>query len=169
MTTKTTLRHTTSNGETFTRTTARNYTHVLVGTLNIERARAENDARLQKLPKAVEEKRRELEKTHECYRRLLDTGIGGRTKNWNGFVVEVDQFHIDCATRGLNDYGTINEQVDALIVETTEAWQKRKEFLDTAEPAPSVFSWHSSRELASKAAAASHYSIYDFTVEEING
>ena len=167
MSKKITLKHALPNGEIATRQTARNYTHVLVGTLNVERALASAYAAIDDIPRLAEKRRAEAQKSEKIYRGLLAAGKGNKARNWNGFIVEVDDFYIKCATDALEK--TVDETVAEFVkVITNERVAKIENLKAITEPRPEVFSWHGRADLAEKAAGQRHYRNYDFVVEAIN-
>lgn len=165
---KQTLKHS-INGNVVTRTTARNYTHVLVVTLNADKSLADNARFEAQIPQQIEKERKRLEVQHARYRNMIKAGLGAKARNWNGYVVTISQWDLDRAHRGLNDYGTIDEQIakeEARLRELAESFRKEvagKTF------EPEVVSWHSSADLAWKASNDRRFRNYDCTVEEING
>lgn len=163
------LSHLLPNGTIATRTTARNYTHVLIGTLNVNRAIDNLLANFNKLPQRVETFRKDLEKSHANYREMLATPIGQKCKNWNGYLVVMDEFYHEQSRKSLNDYGTIEEQVAEYAERNTnEHTERLSELRNIDNPQPEVFSWHSRSDLAEKASGQNHYRNFDFRVEAIN-
>ena len=164
---KQTLKHAVGN-EIATRQTARNYTHVLVGTLNKERALANLARKFAGIQKDADEYRADLEKSHANYRAMLATPKGQMCKNWNGWLVKMDDFYHEQSQKGLNDYGTVEEQVAEYIERRQNDIEADRKKYESSECLPQVFSWHSRYDLAEKAAGTSRYKNFDFKVEAIN-
>lgn len=164
---KATLKHRIEGTDTIaTRSTARAYTHVLVGRVNQARAAAETDAQEARIPARLAAHRKQLATYRAIYNTILATPVGGQYRNWNGYVVTCTESDKQLAEQRLaeDDNAYAEDYEQQLRDDVARAREK-----NAHERSWVVYSWHGSFDAADKASRVSRYDSVDFRIEEING
>jgi hypothetical protein len=169
---KPTLKHLLDNGTVATRQSARPYTHVVVAQHNIER----EVARILSYDTAEAKARRERD-ARESYAhavQVMQAGVGGRAdyvRGQGGYGMRegfaVDKWHVDHETEWFHKRGGSLENF--IKYEHEGFAESQASSIKRARERGSewfVLSWHHSRALADKAAAAAE--LYNTRVEAVN-
>lgn len=174
---KQTLKHEV-NGEIFTRTTARNYTHVCVARVDKGRTLASAKAELARVTSQSHRDAVTKEQTYKFkYRKYLltkkvgekafyDRNQGGFYLNRTGEHMEVRQYMLDLAAEYLGE--SIEANVENELNECRARAETWISHVEKSQPVWEVYSWHGSATLARKAADALYNQNREVRVEAIN-
>lgn len=166
---KKTLKHS-IDGEVFTRTTARDYTHVLVGRVNKAAVVADNDAYEARLPDLIAEACASHAKAIKVAKAIIKPeNFGKFYRNHNGYKIQIDEREVEKAHSDLEWFAEEDRDLNQANIYAQSLADRRAKEAEINEDEWFVISWHSRPDLAEKAAAQSINSHFDTRVEAING
>lgn len=169
---KQTLKHVV-NGKTFTRQTARSYTHVVVARDNVDKQLARHAARKESDESVV----RYCNEWWKHYQDVLAAGVGGKVfymRNQGGYYLNksgpqlvVHQGMVDLGNDLVAQHGTLDNYIATCKSNRDRNYETERTRISSSDQQWYVTSWHGNANLAHKAAAAlADY--LDTRVEAIN-
>jgi hypothetical protein len=176
MSKKITLKHA-LNGDVVTRTTARAYTHVVIASRNPAKVLAKAQADFNEKAQADVIEKAEYDYKYAANLAKVPVGgkyyyhrqQGGSYLNRTGMHMEVKQYQHDIDKEYILCYATMDEYVNAKIVEFIERKNAAIAAADKVDTREFVASWHGSRANADKAGSSQwKTSCCDYRIEEIN-